>query len=60
MIEKNLGLELASAISAIKSHPSIDGGKIGLIGYCFGGMAVLEIARSGLDVSGVVSFQWSS
>lgn len=26
------------------------------IGYCFGGMAVLECVRGGLDVSGVVSF----
>lgn len=26
------------------------------IGYCFGGMAVLELVRGGLDVSGVVSF----
>ncbi len=53
---KKFRTRVASAISAIKSHPSIDGSKIGLIGYCFGGMAVLEIARSGLDVSGVVSF----
>ena len=53
---KKFRARVASAISAVKLHPSIDGGKIGLIGYCFGGMAVLEIARSGLDVSGVVSF----
>jgi dienelactone hydrolase len=26
------------------------------IGYCFGGTAVLELARSGADVAGFVSF----
>jgi len=30
--------------------------KIAAIGYCFGGTTVLELARSGLDLAGVVSF----
>ena len=30
-------------------------GKIGAFGFCFGGSAVLELARSGADVAGVVS-----
>lgn len=30
--------------------------KIGAIGFCFGGGTVLELARSGTDVNGVVSF----
>lgn len=30
--------------------------KIAAIGYCFGGTAVLEMARSGLPLSGVMSF----
>ncbi len=33
-----------------------DPSKIVAIGYCFGGMAVLELARSGADLRGVVSF----
>ncbi len=36
--------------------PGVDNGKIAAIGYCFGGMVVLELARSGADVAGVVVF----
>ena len=31
-------------------------GKVAAIGYCFGGTTVLELARSGADVQGIVSF----
>lgn len=34
----------------------LDTDNIGAIGFCFGGGAVLELARSGTDVKGVVSF----
>ncbi len=34
----------------------VDKNKIAAIGYCFGGTGVLELARSGAEVSGVVSF----
>jgi len=34
----------------------VDTGKTAAIGYCFGGTTVLELARSGADVNGVVSF----
>ena len=34
----------------------LDAGKIGALGFCFGGSTVLELARSGSDVAGVVSF----
>ncbi|WP_224242345.1 dienelactone hydrolase family protein [Hyalangium gracile] len=34
----------------------LDGKKLGAIGFCFGGTSVLELARSGSDVAGVVSF----
>jgi len=45
-------------ISILASHPSVDG-RIGAIGYCFGGMTVLELARSGADLAGVVSVHGS-
>lgn len=34
----------------------IDADKIAAIGFCFGGMNALELARSGRDIKGVVSF----
>ena len=33
-----------------------DPARVAAIGYCFGGMTVLELARSGANVAGVVSF----
>lgn len=34
----------------------LDASRIGGIGFCFGGAIMLELARSGADVAGVVSF----
>ncbi len=45
-----------AAFEVLKSQPAVDSERIGAIGYCFGGCAVLELARSGADVKGVVSF----
>ena len=40
----------------LKKRPEVQPTKIAAIGYCFGGTSVLELARSGADVKGVVSF----
>jgi dienelactone hydrolase len=52
--------ELRNRVNAAReklgSLPQVDGGKLAAIGYCFGGAVVLELARSGADVKGVVSF----
>jgi dienelactone hydrolase len=42
-----------AGIDVLAAHPLVDG-RIVAVGYCFGGMAVLELARSGLEVAGVV------
>jgi dienelactone hydrolase len=34
----------------------LDVTKLGALGYCFGGATVLELARSGADIAGVVTF----
>jgi len=34
----------------------VDGSKLAVIGYCFGGTGALEAARAGMAVKGVVSF----
>jgi dienelactone hydrolase len=46
----NLGLE------QLKQRPGVAKNRLAAIGYCFGGTGVLELARSGAELSGVVSF----
>lgn len=46
----NAGLEV------LKRHSLTDVRRIAAIGYCFGGGTVLELARGGAEVAGVVSF----
>jgi dienelactone hydrolase len=36
--------------------PEIDGSRIAVAGYCFGGMCALDLARSGADIAGAASF----
>jgi dienelactone hydrolase len=45
-----------AALEWIRGHDKVDAKNIAAIGYCFGGTTVLELARSGADVKGVVSF----
>lgn len=46
---------MQAALVAARALSQVDDSNIGAIGYCFGGMAVLELARSGADVKGVAS-----
>ena len=45
-----------AGLEQVKKYPFVDHDKIAAIGYCFGGGVVLEMARSGADLKGVVSF----
>jgi len=45
-----------AALTAILSLPEADRQRIAIIGFCFGGMCALELARSGAAIKGVVSF----
>lgn len=47
---------IAAGLDAVKSNPRVDPNRIAAIGYCFGGTTVLELARSGANIAGVVSF----
>lgn len=47
---------ILAGYEVLKGHPAVDPARIGAIGYCFGGTTVLELARSGAPVAGVVSF----
>lgn len=46
----NAGLE------TLRKQKGVDSKRIAAIGYCFGGTTVIELARSGAEVAGVVSF----
>jgi dienelactone hydrolase len=45
-----------AALETLRKNPLCDPRRIAAIGYCFGGGVALELARSGADVAGVVSF----
>lgn len=47
---------LMAAVEFAKGHEAVDPARIGMMGYCFGGLCALDVARSGTaDVKGVVS-----
>jgi dienelactone hydrolase len=48
----------AAALEQLKAHKGtpLDPKKLGAIGFCFGGTSALELARSGAELGGVVSF----
>jgi dienelactone hydrolase len=46
----------AAALAELRRQPGVLAGPVAAIGYCFGGTTVLELARSGADLAGVVSF----
>lgn len=48
-----------AALALLQQHPTVDPKRIAAIGYCFGGGIVLEMARAGVDLGGVVSFHGS-
>lgn len=52
----NLQRRLTHIIEVAKEQPEADAGKVAAIGFCFGGLCVLDIARAGTDIAGVVSF----
>ncbi|OKH19100.1 dienelactone hydrolase [[Limnothrix rosea] IAM M-220] len=58
--DRNLMRErLFASLEVAKGLEGINPEKIATIGYCFGGAAVLEFARSGADLDGFVSFHGS-
>lgn len=47
---------MLAALETLKAQPEVDPEKIVVIGYCFGGLCALDLARSGADIKGAVSF----
>lgn len=47
---------LLHAHETLKALPEVDAARTGAIGFCFGGRCSLDLARTGADVTAVVSF----
>ncbi|MFZ9052228.1 MAG: dienelactone hydrolase family protein [Woeseiaceae bacterium] len=47
---------LLGSLNTMRAQPEVNPAKVAAIGFCFGGLCVLDIARSGEDLAGVVSF----
>lgn len=47
---------MRAAWEALKGHPGVDPTRTAAIGFCFGGTAVLELARDGAELACVVGF----
>jgi dienelactone hydrolase len=53
---RKLRARAQAGLDALTSRPEVDRARLAAIGFCFGGMTVLELARSGANIAGVVSF----
>ena len=50
-----LQARLLAGLDCAAAQPEVDGANIAAIGYCFGGLCVLDLARVGAPLKGVVS-----
>lgn len=53
---KHLAARLLAAYNTVCHLPQVDALRMAAIGYCFGGLCVLDLARTGVALRGVVSF----
>jgi dienelactone hydrolase len=47
---------IRSAFDAVLAMSEVDDQRIAIIGFCFGGLCALDLARTGVEIKGVVSF----
>lgn len=52
MLQQRLLVSLAT----LREQAEVDSNQVAAIGFCFGGLCVLDIARTGEDLAGVISF----
>jgi dienelactone hydrolase len=53
---KELQNRLIAAYETVKKMPEVDPNKIAIIGFCFGGLAAIELFRSGTPIRGALTF----
>jgi dienelactone hydrolase len=46
----------AAALGVLQAHPHVDPARLAAIGFCFGGAAAIELARSGAPLAAVAGF----
>ena len=51
-----LRLRANAGLDILRNQSQVDPARLAVIGYCFGGMTALELARSGANIAAVVSF----
>lgn len=47
---------LQGGLQQLLAQPGVNASRVAAIGYCFGGSGVLQLARTGADLKGVVTF----
>lgn len=53
---KFLRSRLLHIVDVVKASPEVNADKVAAIGFCFGGLCALDIARAGADIRAVASF----
>ncbi len=51
-----LARRLATVLATLTAAPEVDADRVAAIGFCFGGLCVLDLARAGHPLVGVASF----
>lgn len=47
---------MVAALTTLRSQEAVDDSAVAALGFCFGGLSVLDLARTGADLAGVISF----
>ena len=47
---------MLAIVDTVRALPEVDASRVAAIGFCFGGLCVLDLARAGADIRGVASF----
>ena len=47
---------LLTVLETVRCRAEVDPARVAAIGYCFGGLCALDLARTGVDIRGVASF----
>ena len=51
-----LRARMHAGLQVVQNHPMLDTNRLGSMGFCFGGLCALDLARSGAPLKGVISF----